>query len=423
MDALGAAYQNNPALLAERAALRATDEGVSQAVSGWRPTVQATGSIQTQDTPGFFPGSPTQTLNPKSLQLSASQPVFRGFRTVNGTKEAVARVEAGRATLQSREQDVLLSTVQAYVDVIRDLAVLELNANNVQVLERQLEATKDRFRVGEITRTDVAQSEARLSLAVSNRIASEASVTASRAAYKNVVGDAPGSLDPVPSLPGLPETEEAALEIALSRNPSLQAAIHTEEASRHAINTSKGSLLPEVNVEGSISDSWGSFRDGTVKSVAARITVPLYQSGAEHSRIRQAQQVNSQRRLQVEAARRQVVQGVSDAWNNLLSARAVIASSREAVRANEIALDGVRQEAAVGSRTTLDVLDAEQELLDSRVALVRAERNEYVAAYQLLSAVGHLTAGDLSLDVEVYDPVDHYDDVKNAFIGWSAREE
>ena len=431
-DALATAYQNNPTLLAQRATLRATDEGVAQAISGWRPTIQVQGSAAWQKSPSLFSqiagagGPSSQTLHPLQSTVSISQPIFRGFRTSNGVKEANSQVMAGRATLEATEQDVFVKTVQAYVDVIRDLAILELDTNNVTVLQRQLEATKDQFRVGEPTRTDVAQAEARLSQAQSERIKAQANLIASRASYKSVVGNMPGSLDPVPALPALPATEDEAMSVAVQNNPTLQAALYTEEASRHAIDVAKGSLLPSLDISAQRSDSRGTYRAGLSSyqdRVMAQLTIPLYQSGSEYSRVRQAKETNSHDRLQIESARRQVDQTVTDAWNTLRAARSVIESSKEAVRANEIALDGVRQEASVGSRTTLDVLNAEQELLNSRTTLVTAEHDEYVAAYQLLSAVGELTAQRLSLPVELYDPKEHYDHVKGKWFGFGTHSD
>jgi TolC family type I secretion outer membrane protein len=430
-DALATAYQNNPTLLAQRATLRATDESVAQAVSGWRPTIQATGSAGWQKSPSLFSqiaggGASSQTLHPLQSQVSITQPIFSGFRTTNGVKQANSQVMAGRATLEATEQDVFVKTVQAYVDVIRDLAILELDTNNVTVLQRQLDATKDQFRVGELTRTDVAQAEARLSQARSERIRAQANLTASRASYKSVVGNMPGSLDPVPALPALPPTEDEALAAALQNNPTLEAALYTEEASRHAIDVAKGSLLPSLDISASRSDSRGTYRPGLSSyqdRVMAQVTIPLYQSGAEYSRVRQAKETNSHDRMQIESARRQVNQTVTDAWNTLRAARSVIESSKQAVRANEIALDGVQQEASVGSRTTLDVLNAEQELLNSRTSLVTAEHDEYVAAYSLLSAVGELTAQRLSLPVQIYDPKEHYDHVKHKWIGFGTNSD
>lgn len=424
-DALSAAYTSNPTLAAERAALRATDEAVPQAISGWRPNVSLGVNYgQTRiesETPTSLFGFGNQvfennrTVNPFGVQGRVQQPIFRGGRTLYGTRQAEAQILAGREQLRQTEQSVLLAAVSAYMDVLRDEAVLDLNQNQVEVLKRQLEASQDRFRVGEITRTDVAQSEARLSFAVSNVASAQAQLTASRAAYERVVGRAPGTLEEPPPLPPLPSSELDARNIALDINPTLLASRYAEEASRQAIKVARGSLLPSADVlldyqHGEDQSAVGDM--STRYSVTGQLNVPLYQSGSAYSRLRQARQVNSQNRIQIVEARRAVVEQVANSWESLRSAKSSIRAGREQVRANEIALEGVRQEAAVGSRTTLDVLDAEQELLLSRVSLVRSERNEYVAAYQLLASTGQLTAQQLGLSVPIYDPTDHYDKVR-----------
>jgi len=433
-DALVATYGSNPTLQAARAELRATDEGVAQALSNWRPSVTATGTSQFTRTDndlragaGFAAlGSGRDDRTTNTGTVTVQQNIFRGGRTIAQTRQAKAQVAAGRASLTGTEQDVLLSAVTAYMDVLRDTATVELNANNVAVLQRQLEASQDRFDVGEITRTDVAQSEARLSRSQSALIQAEANLTNSRASYERVVGSAPGSLDAAPPLPPLPGTEDEALSIAMANNPSLMAARFAEEASRHAIRDAKGSLLPTLTVQGDYSQSDNpstSVQTSETATVTGRLTVPLYQSGAVYSQVRQAKQLNSQSRLQIREASRSVEEGVASAWENYRAANASIESDREQVRANEIALDGVQQEAQVGSRTTLDVLDAEQELLDSRVALVTSERNAYVAAYGLLSAVGRLNAEYLGLPVEVYQPAENYDDVSGQWFGFGIEDE
>lgn len=425
-DALVAAYNGNPALQSERARLRATDENVPQALSGWRPTVTLEGSYgytERRSSPSF--GSPNQELDPVSGTVTATQTIFRGFRTLNQLRQAEALVRAGRGSLSSVEQDTLLATVTAYMDVVQDQAVVELNSNNVEVLRRQLEASQDRFRVGEITRTDVAQAEARLSRAISNRTQSEAQLTSSRAAYARSVGNQPGTLSPPPPIPPLPASEDEALSIALTENPVIISARQAEIASRYAVSVAKGALLPTISVQGQLSHAEDTSITGSQsdsQSVTGQISVPLYQAGSEWSQIRQARQTNSQDLAGIKNAERQVVEGVTVAWEGLRSAQATIVSDRDQVRANEIAYEGVQQEAQVGSRTTLDVLDAEQELLDARVALVRSERNEYVAAFQLLSSIGSLTAQRLSLPVEHYDPVENYRDVKWKFIGWDVND-
>lgn len=401
-DALLAAYDTNPTLLAERAGLRATSEAVSQARAGWQPTLTVNGSYGYQETNNRLPLSPSVTTETDPIQGSVvlDQSIFRGGRTYYGTKRAQALVRAGKANLISVEQQVLLSAVTAYVDVQRDIAVADISRNNVQVLRRQLQASQDRFRVGEITRTDVAQSEARLSRSQSNLIAAEAGLIASRSAFERAVGHRPGDLATRPDLPNLPASEDEALAIALARNPQLLAAREAETASRNGVKQARGVLLPEVSVQGVASHAedtgiTGQRVDST--SVKGNIRIPLYQGGAAISQIRQARQTNNQNRIQISEAERFVIESVANTFEALRSTRSIIKSSQEQVRANEIAFEGVQQEAQVGSRTTLDVLNAEQELLDSRVALVRAQRDEYVAAYRLLAAIGRLTAGDLGL--------------------------
>lgn len=433
-DALVATYGSNPTLQAARAELRATDENVAQALSNWRPSASVTGTSQfSQSDNELRSGAGFANLTSSrddrvsnSGTVSVRQNLFRGGRTVAETRQAKAQVAAGRAQLSGTEQEVLLAAVTAYMDVLRDAATVELNRNNVTVLQRQLEASQDRFDVGEITRTDVAQSEARLSRSQSALISAEAALTNSRAAYERIVGMAPGTLDASPALPPLPGTENEALDIAVTNNPALQAARFAEEASRHAISQAKGALLPTLTVEGDYTyadNPSSTVRNSESATVTGRLTIPLYQSGAVYSQVRQAKQLNSQSRLQIREALRQVEEGVASAWEAYRAANAQITSDREQVRANEIALDGVQQEAQVGSRTTLDVLDAEQELLDSRVALVTSERNAYVAAYQLLSAVGRLNAEYLGLPVERYEPTVNYDDVSGKWFGFEIEDD
>jgi outer membrane protein len=431
-EAMAKAYAGNPSLEAQRAALRAVDENVSQAMSGWRPTIVAQGSISRTNLKqtSQFIGAPidyNNTYTPRAGQVSITQPIFSGFQTINNTNSAKNQVKAGQAQLLSAEQQILLDTVTAYVDVKQNEAVLDLNQNNVQVLERELEANQDRFRVGEITRTDVAQSKARLSRSISGRISAEANLQASRASYLKVVGDMPGTLETPPPLPPLPATEEEALAIALSENPVMLAANFTERAAHYAVKSQEGGLLPSVSVVGLYSktrDSSPFSPRADEAQVTAQLTVPLYEAGLQSSRIRQSKEIDQQRRLEGMDAERQVREVVKVAWEALRDARGRIVSTRDQVRANEIALDGVKQEAAVGSRTTLDVLNSEQELLDSRVALVQAQHDQYVAAYRLLNAVGGLTAQDLALPVDkYYDPSKHYNSVRNQIYGWGTNSQ
>ena len=421
-DALAMAYNTNPTLLAQRASLRAVDEEVPQALSGWRPTVTLTGEAgksRIDSEVAFFTSKETRT--PRSIALNLSQPLYRGGRTVAGIRQADSLVRAAREGLRATEQDILLQAVITYTDVLRDQAVVELTRNNERVLQRQLEATQDRFEVGELTRTDVAQSEARLSRATSERVSAEGDLIAGRAAYRRVIGASPGVLEEAPPLGQLPGSEEEALSVAEAENPDLLGARFEEQASAHAVRESLGDLLPTLSLDGEISRAEDfSSRDSVTNraSFAARVSVPIYRAGAVSSQVRQARQTSSQRRLQVDESRRAVTQAVTRAWEELQTARARIRSDSDLVRANEIAHEGVREEASVGARTILDVLDAEQELLDARVALVRAKRDEYVAAYELRQAIGRLSARALGLKVEPYDPLAHYTAVRKKWNGF-----
>lgn len=414
-EAMTTAYVNNPSLEAARAGQRATDETVNQATSGWRPTIEGTGSWARQENnrSGSFLGA--STTKPKSLGISIQQPVFRSFQTVNSTKEARKQAEAGRAQLMNTEQQIFMATVAAYSDVIRDETVLQSTTNNVVALQRQLQASEDRFEVGEITRTDVAQSSARLSRAQSEKINAEAILTASRAAYRRVVGDEPGTLERDIALPMLPASEEAAYDLANRNHPVILAAKASESAADYAVKKQFGGLGPTVTVGASYTRSWDSFLPGdktTAKTIQANLRVPIYQAGVQASVVRQAKQRRSQFRMEAIAAEREVAELVRNAWESYREASARITSTESQLDANEIALEGVRQEADVGSRTILDVLDAEQELLDARVNNARAVRDRTVAAYNLLATIGQLNAKDLGLDAEIYDAEGRSDDAE-----------
>ncbi len=424
-QALKTAYHNNPALRAERARQRATDEGVSQALSGWRPNVSVSsdaGRTRTSTTPSIGP----KNRDPYGATVSLVQPLFRGYRTVSGTKRAEADVQAGRQALLSVEQATLFDAVTAYMDVLRDQSVVKLQAKNVDVLTQQLNAEKARFRVGEVTRTDVAQSQARRAGSISTLAQARANLASSRAVYGRVIGSRATSLRYPPSIRRvLPRTLSRALDIGKSKNPQLLAASYSELSARHAVKVVKGELYPDLSLEASYSyrrnPSSTTSRSETA-SLIGRLNIPLYQSGSVYSRVRQAKQSASQQRLLVLDAERTVVSSVISSWEQLQALRAQIVSDRAQVKANVLALQGVRQEALVGSRTTLDVLDAEQELLNSNVTLVRSRRNEVVASYQLLSSVGQLTAYDLKLRVKSYNPNSNYNRVRNKLFGTNIGE-
>ncbi|MGF1628166.1 MAG: TolC family outer membrane protein [Kiloniellaceae bacterium] len=422
-EALVQTYQSNPTLSAARAQLRATNERVPQALSGWRPTLEAQGSGGKAYDDDIRPTSDGDGRSPAGADLTLTQPIYRGGRTIAGTDRAENEVLAQRSRLAVTEQDVLLSAVTAYADVWRDQSVLELNINNEQVLSRQLEATQDRFDVGELTRTDVAQSESRLSSATADRIGAQGNLSSSRATFENVIGVYPGTLEQ-PSLPGgLLASQEAIVDIAEAANPLVLAANYDELAALRSVREVEGELLPSVELQGSLGyqhERSSRSSEGSTAEVLAVVRVPLYQQGAVSSRVREAKQVASQRRLDVRQALRRAREDAISGWERLLTARAQIASLQQSVRASEIALEGVRQENAVGARTVLDVLDAEQELLDAQVGLVSAQRDEIVASYQVLTAVGRMTAADLGLATAVYDPEADYRAVREKWFGLDA---
>ncbi|MBB4265003.1 TolC family outer membrane protein [Roseospira visakhapatnamensis] len=423
-EALAAAYMNNPTLQARRAQLRATDQGVPIALSNWRPTVSVSGEAGLQryrQEVGSV--SSTRDTRPVSVGVSVAQPLFRGFRTEAEIDKAEMTVMAERAALRSVEQSVLLNTATAYVNVVRDDAVVDLNRNNEDVLGRQLQAARDRFRVGEITRTDVAQAEARLSGAKSDTASSVATLESSLATYLRLVGQPVRSLDAPDAVPDLPVSRDEALSRALASNPSIIAAEYTWRSAQDEIRNQRGRLLPTVDLEGAFSQGWdqSAVEDSNTRvfSATINVSVPIYQGGTVYSQLRQAKHIAGQRRLEFDEATTQVREETEQAWETLVATESRIESLRDQIDAAEIALEGVEREAQVGARTVLDVLDAEQELLNARVDMVLARRDRLVAGYSLLAAVGGLTADALSLPVTLYDPTANYKEVRDQWFGSS----
>ena len=426
-EALATAYSTNPTLLSARAQLKAVNEGVPQELSNWRPRVTVNASAGKKRIEPDGPGSAgNENLTPLSAGVNVTQPLYRGGRTVAGTRRAEADVLAERENLKSSEQDVLLDAATSYMDVWRNQSVLELNINNESVLAQQLEASRDRFQVGEITRTDVAQSESRLARATAERISAEGDLATSRAAFQEVIGIFPGVLEAPAPLEILPQTQEDIVTAAAAGEPGLLSAKFAEESARHQVRATIGELLPEASLVGEISyTEEDAAEDSTFETyqIGAQITIPLYQQGLVSSQVREDKQVASQRRGQIDEARRAAEQNAISTWEDLQTARAQIVSFQAEVESTSIALEGVRQENAVGARTILDILDAEQEFLDAQVSLVRARRDELVAGYGVLSAIGRLTAAELGLPVEIYDPVRDYEAVRNKWFGLSGPGE
>jgi TolC family type I secretion outer membrane protein len=433
-QALAEAYITNPQLLAQRALLRATDEQVPQALSGWRPTVNFTGNIG--GTRSGFTTPPTTTLGitvpsvttfntfqSNSFGVAVTQPIYSGGRTVAQTRQAIQTVQSTRAQTLAVETSVLQSVAQAYLDVVRDQALVEVNRNNVRVLREQLTATQDRFRVGEVTRTDVAQAEASLAQAIGNLTSAEGALAQSRAAYVAAVGQAPGILLLPRERPALPATREEAQSLAANNNFSVISANFAELAARDNIDVVRGQLLPQISLLGNVSRvaSPNVALNNSVEnsgSITLQMTMPLYEAGAIYSQTRQAEQTVGQRRSQVDQARRTAVQAVTDAWEALKSGRAAVVSFAAAVRAAQIALQGTQQEALVGTATTLDVLIQTQTLLTAQSSLVVAEHDTAIAEYNITAATGRLIAPELHLPVKLYDMDAHYREVKGKWAGF-----
>jgi len=425
-DALAAAYLGNPTLERDRANLRARDESVPQALSGWRPSVTTFGEVgkRSIDDNSRTAIRGNDDLTPESVGVSITQPLFRGGRTVAQTRSAENTVRSARAQLLSSEQRVLFDASEAFLDVYRDQAVLELQIQNEQRLARQLEAARDRFQVGEVTRTDVFQAEARLADATAERVAAEGNLDSSRARYRNVVGEMPGNLKRPEFPKDIPADLEETIATALDRDPDLLSAEYAEKAALDDIDDTRGELLPQINLIGRAERDRESARQGArfnTYEALVRMDMPLYQSGAVYSRLRQDKQLAAAARRDIDRFRRNAIQRATQAWTDFETAQAQIRSFTKSVEANTVALEGVQNEALVGARTVLDVLDAENELLNSQVGLVRARRDEGVAVFELLLATGELTAQRLELSVDYYDPEKHYREVRGKWFGGNSQ--
>jgi len=420
-DALANAYKLNPRLDAERARLRATDEEVARANSGFRPNVSGTADINYEKRETKPASAADGELYPKGYDVTARQNIFNGFSTLNTLREAEATVRAGRENLRTVEQEVLLQAVTAYMDVVRDQAIVRLRENNVTVLSRELKATRDRFSVGEVTRTDVAQAEARRAGAVSQLDLARANLKASRATYERVVGHPPASLqEQRPHAKLLPKSVNEAIDISARESPTVVAALYREQAARHGVDKVWGELLPKVDVDARYSHRYDPSRttdENEVTTVTGRLTVPLYQGGEVHARVRQSKHTHVSRIQEIEQARTEVRERVVQAWSQLTAARAALESDQVQVNATRTALAGVREEEKVGQRTLLDVLNAEQEALNAEVQLATTQRNLVVASYGVVSSIGRLNVANLGSVSDVYDPEVHYHDVRRKWWG------
>ena len=415
-EALALAYQTNPSLLAQRASQRALDESIVQARAGLRPQLDVTASAN-------YSRSDTQAGVVESdsggASIGLSQTIWSGGRIGHGITAAEANILAGRENLRDIEQTVLASVIQAYADVIRDSEILRIRQSNLGVLRRQLDESSARFEVGEITRTDVAQSEARLAQSEADLANAQAQLSVSRAVYAAVVGQAPGDLAPMPVLPNLPTDFDAALDVAIQDNPRIRAAGYTLQAAEANVAAAKAEYMPSARLTASYGGetadlgSLGDITDNTSFRAGATVSVPLFTGGLNSSRVAEARERANVAQINVEGERRNTLQSVSSAYAQSLSARSTLTAGQEAVRAATVAAEGVRQEAQVGLRTTLDVLNQELELRNAEVTLASARRNEYVAQANLLAAMGRLEGPDLDASIQVYDPAENYHRVRN----------
>jgi outer membrane protein len=435
-DAIRMAYRTNPTLLGQRANQRALDESIVQARSGLRPSVDisaSAGYTQTrtaggpQDVDTNNDGIPDATVNipsntndstSGSASIGLSQTLYSGGRISLGISATEANIMAGREDLRSVEQQVLATVIQVYADVLRDEEILRIRQENLTVLQRQLDEASARFEVGEITRTDVAQAEARLAQSEADLANAQAQLSVSRASYAAIIGQTPGRLAPLPPLPGVPDDFDAALDIALIENPNIRAAEYALAAAEANVALARAEYLPSVRVSasyGGATNELSSFdlADRTTFQAGATLSVPLFTGGLNQSRVSQALERANAAQIQIEGQRRNVLQSISSAYAQLISARSSLRAGEEAVRAASVAAEGVRQEAQVGLRTTLDVLNGELELRSAQVALATARRNEYVAMAQLLLAMGRLDVTVLVPAEDVYDPAANYERVRN----------
>ena len=423
-EAMGSAYTNNPTLQAQRAYLRAVDENVAIAKSGFRPTLALEGKYSDSHI-----HNEKQPVTPdgydESVSAVVSQPIFNGFSTWNTVKAADNTVKAEQSNLYNVEQQILLEASTAYLNVVRDESIVELQVNNEKLLKKRMEETKERFNVGEVTRTDVAQAEARYSQARSDRIAAEGNLAASKAIYVQVIGQEPDKLEePVGIAEMFPKSMEEAISYARENNYGLKAAKSNLNASIYTVSANKGALLPQVNFEaaavrGQTRDYDGKDPETNSFTWGVNMTVPLYTAGADHAKIRQSKYQKWQAQEGVLEAEREMISSVASNWEYMVSNQAKIASVKDQIRAYEIALDGVQQEEALGNRTVLDVLDAYQYLLNSNVEEVEARRDYYVSGMQLLLSMGKLTAKDLKLSVNLYDAEQHSADTRGRWLSLS----
>ena len=430
-QALTAAYTNNPTLNSQRAGTRATDEYVPIALSGYRPQVFGSAYVgmqwaESRVTATALNGSSVNVISnqktyPSGVGITISQTIYDGLKTANSVRSAESQVRGQRELLRNTEQLVLLDAATAYMNVLQNGALVELQKQNLQALREELRAARDRFSVGEITRTDVAQAEASVANAESELSLAESNLNTSNAVFYQVTGLRAAKLAPGRPIDGLlPNSLPKAVDLGLSRHPAVKAAQFAVDAALANVKVAESALSPQVSLNGSAASDYNSSMNverSTSAAVALNLTVPIYQGGAEFATIRQSKELLGQNRIEVDVNREQVRANVVQFWGALQAAKAAIESAQASVAANEIAVRGVREEWRVGQRTTLDVLNAQTALFDARASLVIAQRDRVVASYAVLSASGDLSSTRLGLKVATYNPTVHYNQVRDAWFG------
>jgi outer membrane protein len=433
--ALARAYQNNPQLNAQRAVVRQTDESVAQALSGYRPTITATGTLgrqYTNETEVFpaIPGTPLTRstsiklkglTSPTAVGATGSQTLFNGEQTANKVREAESQVSAARETLRVMEQAVLLAAATIYMDVSRDAANLEVQQSNLRVLQRTLKDTQRRYDAGQVTPTDVAQAEAQQAAGEATLHAAESTLTTTRANYRRLIGNDPENLAPASAVERLaPSTLAAAIAVGSEQNPSVIAAMYGVDVAVLQVKIAEGALWPTLTAQANVQQQYDvniTTPKQLTESALLNLSVPIYQGGAEYSAIRQHKEAVGQQQQNVDQVRDQTRADVVQAWGRLQAAKAQVEAAERQNSASERALTGVRNEALAGQRTTLDVLNAQQALVNARISLIIAQHDRVVASYSLLAAVGRLSAQILALPVAIYDPAEHYFQVRDSWIG------
>ena len=420
------AYQNNPQLNAQRAAVRASDETVPQALSGYRPNVTATLSGGSQYTNALANGASGRRIqvglqSPHAASITATQTLYNGNQTANKVRSAESQVFGARETLRVLEQTVLLSAATIYMDYLRDAAILEVQRSNSRVLQLTLKQTRDRYSAGLVTPTDVAQSEAQLAAGKTQELAAEATLTTTRANFRRIIGDEPTNLQPASPVDRfLPASLREATALALVENPNVTSAMYGIDVSFLTVRINEGALLPTLALQATVQKAWQpniTTLKSFTASALAQASVPVYQGGAEYSLIRQSKETLEQRRLILEQTRDQARADLVTAWGQLLAGKSQVTATQAQVEASEVAYLGTTREAEVGQRTVIDILNAQQTLVNARLALVTAQHDRVVASYAVLSAIGRLSPQVLGLPSTIYDASVHYQQVRNNWFG------